>query len=88
MSGGVPVEAVAGHVVAGDPVDFVAAEYRLDRVHVLLACWYLGLYGHGSWRRRWRVWAQEAHEVLRQDHPDYSAIPDPPDLTQIRQGVT
>lgn len=89
MVKGASVEAVAGMVWAGEPVDVVAEDYDIDRADVLVACWYMGLHGSKKWRKRWRDWVLTAHERMWWASTcDYTSIPDPPDRDELRRGAS
>lgn len=64
-------------LLAGEDLEVVADEYGLTRGDVLVACWYLGLYGTRRHRRLWKAWATAAHEQMWHA-VDYDRIPDPP----------
>lgn len=68
------VEHIAGATWV-ESVDVAADEYGLTRPQVLVACWWIGLYGDRRWRRRWKTWAQQVDGELW--HSRYE-IPDPP----------
>lgn len=56
-----PVSAIAGMLWAEKSVAAVCDDYEITRADVLVACWYLGMYGsheNRQWRRRWHGWAQ------------------------------
>lgn len=73
---GIPVESIGGMVWAGENVDTTADEYDLTRDQVLVACWWLGIHGAKKWRRRWKVWAQTAHDHMW--HGRWEKVTDPP----------
>lgn len=73
---GISCEALAGMVAAGEDVNVVAAEYGRTRGEVLLACWWIGMDGPSRWQKRWRVWAEAAHQRLARG--EYDEIEDPP----------
>lgn len=75
---GVSAEVLGDLVFAGDPVDEVAEDYGMTRGDVLVACWYLGMYGGKAWVRRWRSWCNDVYDLLARNNPDYTAVPDPP----------
>lgn len=74
----ITTETVAGCVLAGDNVDFVAEQYapHLTRADVLLACWYQARYGAKLWRGPWAGWAQTVHADMW--HGRWDAVTDPP----------
>ena len=37
---------------------------RTRKAHVLVACWYVGKHGSGTWQRRWGEWANEVQGKL------------------------
>lgn len=77
---GISCDAIADMLIAEEDVDVVADEYGLTRADVLVACWYLGLYGTPRWRRRWWTWASDVAGPAMWDirTVEYDAIPDPP----------
>jgi hypothetical protein len=78
--GGVSVDAI-GYMVLNEGVEVAADEYGIRREDVLVACWFLGLYGPPRrFRRLWRAWAEAAGvELWHGDPGRYTEIPDPPD---------
>ncbi|MFG1846866.1 hypothetical protein [Micromonospora carbonacea] len=81
--GAISTEAVAGMVMAGEPMAAVCEDYGLTRHQVLLACWHEGL--QGQYRRQWKAWATEAHQMLGGwvKPFDLAAIPDPPSRADL-----
>jgi uncharacterized protein (DUF433 family) len=76
---GVGVDHIAGMLLAGEDMATVADEFGLTRADVLVACWYLGMFGSRRWRRLWRDWAERAGKAMWDVRTvDYDAIPDPP----------
>lgn len=77
---GISVEAIGSMVIAEQNVTTVADEYGLTRGDILVACWWLGLYGSKSWRRLWRDWANgtAGPAMWRAATVNYDDIPDPP----------
>jgi uncharacterized protein (DUF433 family) len=77
-----PVSAIAGMLWAEKSVAAVCDEYDISRADVLIACWYVGMYGsyeNRRWRRRWRGWAEQVHgDLWKVTTVDYDAVPDPP----------
>lgn len=76
--GGISTEAIAGMVMAGEPVHVTQDEYNLTRHQVLLACWWEG--SGGTYQQQWKAWADRAHPMLggwRQPF-NLDEIPDPP----------
>lgn len=71
----VRAETLAGYVYAGDSVDSVADDYDLDRVDVLMACWYCAR--HDPDFKRWRKWGERAGHHLGGWEP-LADLPDPP----------
>lgn len=71
----IPIWSIAGMVWAGEPVEAVAEDYDISRWAVLVACWYQGTYGGRSWRKRWKEWADVAHEDLWHSRPDMVSNP-------------
>lgn len=59
---GIPTDAIAGMVRAGEPVETTADDYGLSVHEVLLACWYEA--EHGQYRKKWRRWARDAYGPL------------------------
>ncbi|MFI2663373.1 DUF433 domain-containing protein [Micromonospora carbonacea] len=90
---GIPTDAVAGMVWAGETVETVCGEYDMTRHEVLLCCWREGL--QGEYRRQWRVWAEAAHPVLAgwarlvgRDAPaSVDTIPDPPSRVDLGEAT-
>lgn len=78
--GGVSVDAI-GYMVLNEGVAVAADEYGVRRADVLVACWFLGLYGPPRrFRRLWRGWAEEVGgEMWHGSTASYDEIPDPPD---------
>lgn len=74
----IPVEVVADHFLAGDPIDRICADYQLSRGDILIACWYLGQYGDVEYRDRWSAWSSHVAETLWHSTVDYTQVPDPP----------
>jgi uncharacterized protein (DUF433 family) len=76
---GISCEAIALQMLAGDDIATIAEDYDLTRADILVACWYLGLYGSRRWRRSWRQWAEQAGQAMWDTRTvDYDQIPDPP----------
>ncbi len=79
---GIPVDAIAGMVMAGESIPDVAADYDITVHEVFLACWYEGL--HGDYRSQWSEWAAGIHPALagfRPFNPDEE--PWPPDQHEL-----
>lgn len=74
--GGISCEALAGMVAAGEDAAVVADEYGRSRGEVLLACWWIGMDGPPKWQKRWRSWAEGAHQRLACG--EYEKVEDPP----------
>jgi uncharacterized protein (DUF433 family) len=72
---GISTDAIAGMVVAGESFETVADEYGLSRREVILACWYEG--DQGSYRKRWRQWADQVYYLLAKDDVDLSGVEEP-----------
>lgn len=80
---GIPVDAIVEQLSVGGSVDAVAQEFDLTRADVLVAAWYIGLFGLPEspriWRRALREWARDAGQAMwNTSECDYAAIPDPP----------
>ena len=76
---GIPVDSIGGMLAAGESVATVADEYGMTRGEVLVACWYLGLYGTRRWKRLLRDWANPAGEQMWHCNTvNYDDVPDPP----------
>ncbi|MFF0822498.1 DUF433 domain-containing protein [Micromonospora haikouensis] len=80
---GIPTDAVAGMVWAGEAVETVCDEYDMTRHEVLLCCWWEG--SQGEYRRQWKTWATEAQPMLGGwvKPFDLAAIPDPPSRAEM-----
>ena len=44
---------------------------------LLVAFWYMGVYGGARWRRRFGLWAKNVHGELWNLAPDYETLPWP-----------
>jgi uncharacterized protein (DUF433 family) len=76
---GISCEAIGEQLLAVDDIDILTDEYDLNRGDVLVACWYLGMYGSPAWRKRWKAWAEEAHQQMwHAGTVDYDTVPGPP----------
>lgn len=79
---GIAVDVVAGMVWAGETVDTVAWEYSgsgwtVTREQVLVACWFVATHGNSRrWRKRWKAWAEQAHQHMHAG--DWDKVVDPP----------
>ena len=58
-------------------LEFIEANWPgINRVAVLVACWYMGIYGTRTWKKRWKDWLLIADGKLWEDN--YGACPLPP----------
>jgi hypothetical protein len=88
---GVPTDAIAGMVWAGETPGVVADEFGLPgRMWVLVACWYEARHGQPrtAYRRAWKQWAERAGKAMWASSVNYAAIPDPPSRDKINQRET
>lgn len=77
-----PVKLLAGSVWAGYPVEEAAQQYDVTVPQVLVACWYVAVYGSRAWRKRWGSWAKEAHLALYDEATPTDQCPRPPSKEQ------
>lgn len=76
---GVPTDAAAGMVWAGEDVATVADEFNLTRAEVLVACWYETRHERprNGYRAAWqRQWLEQAEWAMW--HGNWDDVPDPP----------
>jgi uncharacterized protein (DUF433 family) len=85
---GIGTYAVAGMVLAGEPITTVAGEYGLTRPEVLICCWFEARYGSKRRRAQWSAWLDLVEPRLCGAVVDYAAVPDPPDRSQLEAAAT
>lgn len=78
---GISVENMAELVLAGEDVDTVCDECSVTRPQVLVACWYIAVYGPPRYRRMWANWLTTVEGPIAHGH--YAAIPDPPSRKEV-----
>lgn len=82
---GIPTDAIAGMVWAGEDLAVVGDEYGLTRGEVLVACWFEGTHGRprSGFRRAWRGWAFDVGKQMWRPIVDYTAVPGPPTKEEV-----
>ena len=82
--GGVPTDAVAGMVWAGETVSAAADDFGLSRAQALVACWFECRHGRprSSYRKAWRQWADDAGQAVWSG-VDWDQVPDPPSREDV-----
>ncbi|WP_166379905.1 DUF433 domain-containing protein [Catellatospora methionotrophica] len=81
----IPVETIARLVYGpGGSVQLATGSYpHLTRQQVLVACWYVGMYGTAVWsRRRWRAWAAGHADAMWAGR--WNEVPDPPNGDNVQ----
>lgn len=78
---GISVEAIAELVIAGEDIDTVLKQWGITRPQLLVACWYVAVYGPPRHRHMWREWLAAAEGPLAHGH--YTEIPDPPSKEEV-----
>lgn len=74
-----PAEQMAGYVWEGETVEAVARQWDITVPQVLVACWFMGIYGSRTWKKRWGAWAGKAYGFLW-DRDTQDQCPPPPRL--------
>lgn len=80
---GIPTDAIAGMVWAGETPEVVCEDYGITRYELLLACWYEASYrpvapGKSAYRQAWARWAKDVFQLLALGAAT-ELIPTPPD---------
>lgn len=83
---GVPTDAIAGMVWAGEDLAAVADEFNLTRGEVLVACWFEGTHGrpNSGFRKAWRDWAFAAGKSMWRSAVNFDGIAGPPTKEGVR----
>lgn len=80
---GIPTDAIAGMLWAGEDAETVCHEYDITRRELVMACWFEAEWrlvgaGPAAWRKAWRQWAKDVFRPLASGTAA-ELIPMPPD---------
>ena len=60
---------------ATETLELMLEDFSITRGDLLVACWYMGIYGTGVWKRRWGQWAKDNSADLWHSRFDTIELP-------------